>query len=205
MLAEKKTCVRLCAPFFHPVPAHYFYVFLHISTPTCRALAVLHMSTYNPLTGPKPACSGTAQPCCVLCCNWEPCFPRSPISQRVHLWGSHGLNIHGVEPSLMTVPHWWLFDLVFARRNASRAACKCWRRVSCWTGWQCAAYANFFWEKYRCWDGVFWDFIINNICIYIYIYLYISLYIYRYEYLRANSMVFLYSREPSYIIHTFFT
>ena len=40
---------------------------------------------------------------------------------------------------------------------------------------------------------------------YVYIYISIYLYIYIYEYLRANSMVFLYSREPSYIIHTFFT
>lgn len=110
-LQRKNMCAPVCAIF----PSSPCTLFLRISTHfhpnlqgSCSSTCVYIQSTHR-----AEACSGTAQPCCVLCCSWEPCFPRSPISQRVHLWGSHGLNIHGVEPSLMTVPHWWLFDLVF--------------------------------------------------------------------------------------------
>ena len=107
----------------------------------------------------------------------EPYFPTSSLG---FTWFKHPWSwtiIDDCSPLMIVWAGVWpettmTFFLV-ARRNASRAACKCWRRVSCWTGWQCAAYARFFWEEYRCWDGVFWDYIINNI----YIYLSISIYI----------------------------
>ena len=120
--------------------------------------------------------------------------------------GSHALNIkHGVEPSLITlitVP--WVshvFDLKPPWLSSSRAGEMHPGPLAsagdgCFAGQGDSARLMlvFFWEKSRCWDGIVWDYVINNSYMYIYI-----------LYILANSMVCMYSWESSYMVYTFYT